>query len=170
MTSATVGWVRSFIGLGSNLRDRRQNVRAGLCFLKDSDHIRLIRHTDLIETEPWGVTDQPWFINAVAEIHTALDALALLAFLKTCERKLGRTFQRQKWGPRIIDLDILLYGDSVIETPDLTIPHPELIRRPFVLDQVLALDDTLLHPKLGIPMREVRSKSASQVRNDTFQI
>jgi 2-amino-4-hydroxy-6-hydroxymethyldihydropteridine diphosphokinase len=106
-----------------------------------------------VETAPWGIENQPRFINAVAEILTNLDPFDLLLLLKSAEKELGRRNNAIKWGPRIIDLDILLYGEMVIETEELTIPHAQLISRPFVIEQILELDTDVIHPKLRVPIR-----------------
>jgi 2-amino-4-hydroxy-6-hydroxymethyldihydropteridine diphosphokinase len=120
--------------------------------------IELKRYTEPIETEPWGLENQPHFINAVAEILTDLDPVELLAHLKSAEKELGRSANRVKWGPRVIDLDILLYGELVIETEDLTIPHAQLVARPFVLKQIIELDADLIHPKFRVPIRSFLKK------------
>jgi len=108
--------------------------------------------TELIETAPWGRTAQPAFLNAVARVETTLSADALLDVLKAAERRLGRAPSGLRWGPRIIDLDILIFGDAVVESPHLTIPHPRLIERDFVLRQVLDLAPDIRHPALKRPL------------------
>jgi len=101
----------------------------------------------LAETEPWGPVQQPAFLNAIAEVKTCLLPHPLLRCLKDWERQLGRNPEVERWGPRVIDLDILLYENVVIETPELTIPHPHLTDRPFVLQQLAELDPGLVHPQ-----------------------
>jgi 2-amino-4-hydroxy-6-hydroxymethyldihydropteridine diphosphokinase len=133
-------------------------VHAALNWLAADPAIELKRHTKLIETEPWGLRDQPTFINAVAEICTNLDPFDLLTLLKSAEKELGRRKSTVKWGPRVIDLDILLYGEMIIETEDLTIPHAQLISRPFIIEQILELDAEVMHPKLGVPIRSFQKK------------
>ena len=145
--------VRVFIGLGSNLDNPTERVREAINWLSTDPAIELLRHTELMETEPWGLSDQPKFINAVAEVLTALDPFDLLSLLKTAEKKLGRKKSSVRWGPRVIDLDILLYGEQIIETDDLTIPHAQLVLRPFVIEQILQLDGDLIHPKFRVPIR-----------------
>jgi 2-amino-4-hydroxy-6-hydroxymethyldihydropteridine diphosphokinase len=140
--------IRAFIGLGSNVGDRRAQIEAALAAMAAHPRIELVRCTELIETAPWGVEDQPAFLNAVAEVRTILNPKELLQSLKCMERELGRTPGR-RWGPREIDLDILLFGDRVIDDPQLTVPHPGLTARPFVLAQLIALDARLVHPRLG---------------------
>jgi 2-amino-4-hydroxy-6-hydroxymethyldihydropteridine diphosphokinase len=120
-----------FIGIGSNLGNREDNCNDAIRRLGRSG-IEIIARSSMYETEPWGVTDQPKFINMVIRIGTTLEPSELLAALKEIERKMGRV-DTGKWGPRVIDLDILLYGDLVIDEPDLTIPHPHMFERDFVL-------------------------------------
>jgi 2-amino-4-hydroxy-6-hydroxymethyldihydropteridine diphosphokinase len=139
---------RAFVGLGANLGDRRANIEAALAAVAATPGLALVRCTELIETPPWGVTDQPRFLNAVAEVRTTLEPMEMLRALKRIERELGRTESR-RWGPREIDLDILLFGDRVIDDPALVVPHPHLTERPFVLAQLVALDASLVHPRLG---------------------
>ncbi|MCP4196131.1 MAG: 2-amino-4-hydroxy-6-hydroxymethyldihydropteridine diphosphokinase, partial [Proteobacteria bacterium] len=108
--------VRVFIGLGSNLDNPVARVRSAITWLATDPAVELKRHTEPVETEPWGLENQPHFFNAVAEILTDLDPVELLTHLKFAEKELGRKESPVKWGPRVIDLDILLYGQMVIET------------------------------------------------------
>jgi 2-amino-4-hydroxy-6-hydroxymethyldihydropteridine diphosphokinase len=108
--------------------------------------------SDIIETAPWGVTDQPAFLNAVARISTVLTPHELLGRLKSAEILLGRTPGGRRWGPRTIDLDILLFGTNVVRDPHLAIPHPRLTEREFVLRQILELDREIVHPISGHPL------------------
>jgi 2-amino-4-hydroxy-6-hydroxymethyldihydropteridine diphosphokinase len=146
------GFVRAFIGLGSNLSDPVSQVKAALRWLGGNQYLKLKQHTDFMETEPWGIGDQPLFVNAVAEIYTGLAPHELLDQLKIGEKELGRKKRTTKWGPREIDLDILLYGDLVLETDHLVIPHAQLTNRSFIVKQLLDLDATLVHPGLGVPL------------------
>lgn len=143
------------IGLGSNLGDRESTIRRALEMLGAHPAVEVSRCSTLIETEPWGVADQPPFINAVAALVTTLEPLPLLDLLKSTEIELGRTPRDLRWGPREIDLDILLYGDLVMESEVLTVPHPRMTERPFVLRQMVELDENSVHPKLGVPLREL---------------
>jgi 2-amino-4-hydroxy-6-hydroxymethyldihydropteridine diphosphokinase len=132
---------RAFVGLGSNLGDREDYLRRAL------DRLGAARVSSIRETEPVGVTDQPNFLNAVAEVETDLTARELLQLLLEIERELGRDRSRgQRWGPRTIDLDLLLYGDDVIAEPGLTVPHPRLAERSFVLEPLHELDPELVLP------------------------
>jgi 2-amino-4-hydroxy-6-hydroxymethyldihydropteridine diphosphokinase len=123
--------VRAFIGLGSNLGDRLENLRAAVAALRTSDGIDVRRPSSVYDTDPVGPS-QPDFLNAVLEIETTLPAVDLLARLKAIEAELGRE-RGERWGPRVIDLDLLLYGDQAIETDALNVPHPEMYERAFVL-------------------------------------
>jgi len=142
---------RVFIGLGSNVGDREAHIEAACARLRDHPAIELVRRTELSETAPWGDADQPAFLNAVAEARTTLTPEQLLLALQRIERDVGRTPSR-RWGPREIDLDILLFGERVVDEPQLVVPHPRLTERRFVLDQLLALDADLVHPRTGRPL------------------
>lgn len=124
-------WVRAFLGLGSNLGDRAGMLSAALRMLAGPD-VRVARASRVYESPPWGKTDQPAFLNQVVEIETTLSPERLLARGRQVEDALGRV-RRERWGTRTIDIDILLYGDRVIDSPELVVPHAELRRRAFVL-------------------------------------
>lgn len=144
---------RVFIGLGSNLGDREERIRRALEWLAFHRDMELVSHTAAVETEPWGDADQPRFLNAVAEIRTTLPPHALLAELKRAEQELGRREGGRRWGPREIDLDILLFGEAIVESAELTVPHAHLLDRPFVLVQLVELDPALAHPVTGVLLR-----------------
>jgi 2-amino-4-hydroxy-6-hydroxymethyldihydropteridine diphosphokinase len=134
----------AYIGLGANLGDREGNLREALERLAELGPLRV---SSFRETDPVGVTDQPRFVNAVAELETDLSARDLLARLLEVERELGRDRSgEERWGPRTIDLDLLLYGDEVIDEPGLTVPHPRLAERRFVLEPLHELDPGLVLP------------------------
>lgn len=137
-----------FVGLGTNVGDRPDSIERAVDALDGRPDIRVIRQASLYETEPVGPVDQPWFLNTVVELDTGLGAEALLAQLKAIETDLGR-IPRERWGPREIDLDLLLSGDSVIRTSELVVPHPELPKRRFVLVPLAELAPDLVHPELG---------------------
>ena len=140
--------MKTYIGLGSNLGEREAQIRLALDDLARLPMSRLVRASSLYDSEPLGEVDQPNFLNAVAEFETELSALQLLWNLLLIERRLGRTRTR-RWGPRTIDLDLLLYGQLVVEESDLKVPHPELTRRSFVLVPLVELDPLLVHPVTG---------------------
>jgi 2-amino-4-hydroxy-6-hydroxymethyldihydropteridine diphosphokinase len=145
----------AYLGLGSNLGDRRANLKAAAAGLPPSANV--IRASGIYQTEPWGYLDQPAFLNQVLEVETSLSPADLLAALKRLEAGLGRqaTF---RYGPRLIDLDILLYDQLVLNQPDLVIPHSQLAQRAFVLVPLAELAPRLLHPLLGISMAELKDR------------
>ncbi len=145
---------RVFIGLGSNLGDRERYIERALAALKATPGVTLIAQASLYETEPVGLEDQPWFLNTAVEVRTTLPPQALLQRLKAIERALGRK-ARKRWGPREIDLDLLLYGDRVVCEPDLTVPHPELARRRFALAPLAELAPEVAHPVLRRTIAEL---------------
>ncbi len=140
--------MRAFIGLGSNLGEREATVRAALEQLSQLPETTLLRVSSLYDSEPVGPEDQPDFVNAVAQLDTALTARQLLWNLALIEKRLGRV-RSQRWGPRTIDLDLLFFGDQVIDDDDLRVPHPEITRRAFVLAPLAELEPGLLHPLTG---------------------
>ncbi len=132
----------AYVGLGANLGDREATIR------RAAELIGATRLSTLIETEPWGYADQPRFLNAVAELETDEGPRALLERLLEVERALGRTREGPRYGPRVIDLDLLLYGDEVVDEPGLSVPHPHLYERRFALEPLAELA-----PELEIPGR-----------------
>ena len=137
--------MKVFVGLGSNLGERESMIRLALEDLSRLPETKLVRASSLYDTEPVGEVDQPNFLNAVAQLETELSARQLLWNLLLIEKRLGRVRTR-RWGPRTMDLDLLLYGDEVIEDSDLRVPHPELAHRSFVLVPLIELDPLLVHP------------------------
>jgi len=149
--------MRAFVGLGSNLGDREAQIRLALDALRQVAETRVVRVSSIYDTEPVGEPNQPNFLNAVALIDTQLSARQLLWNLQLIERRLGRV-RTQHWGPRTIDLDLLLFGDLVLDEPDLKIPHPELTRRAFVLVPLVELDPLLVHPESGETLLQILSR------------
>jgi 2-amino-4-hydroxy-6-hydroxymethyldihydropteridine diphosphokinase len=133
----------AFVGLGANLGNREKAIRAA------ADELGARRLSTIRETEPWGLADQPRFLNAVAELHTELTPRQLLDRLLDVERALGRVREGPRWGPRAIDLDLLLYGERRIDEPGLTVPHPRLHERLFVLEPLAELAPDAVVPGLG---------------------
>lgn len=121
----------AYISLGSNLGKREENCNQAIKLLKENG-IAVKKQSKMYETEPWGVKDQPKFINMAIEVETDRKPNELLLILKQIEKELGR-IETGKWGPRVIDLDILFYNDLVLDKPDLKIPHPYLHEREFML-------------------------------------
>ena len=154
---------RVFIGLGSNLQDPGRQVLTALDALARLPETALHRASSHYQTKPVGPIDQPDFINAVAELSTALSAWALLDALHRIETRQGRV-RGQRWGPRTIDLDLLLFGDAVIDTPRLTLPHPRIARRAFVLMPLLELDPGLWIPGQGSAADLLAAVSSDGVR------
>ncbi len=142
-----------FLGLGSNLGDRAANLRATRERLA-AGGVALDRCSSLYETEPWGVAEQPRFLNAVCRGRTRLAPAALLALAKRIERELGRV-ETVRYGPRTVDIDILLYGERQLATPELTIPHPRLAERAFVLVPLTELAPDLRPPGSTRTVREL---------------
>lgn len=133
-----------YFGLGSNLDDPEKNIINGLRMLKMKG-IELLKLSSLYYTEPVGKEDQPYFYNMVAKGLTSYTPEELLKVIKDIEKLLGRVWT-EKWGPRIIDIDILFYNDLILNTPELTIPHPELHKRDFVLVPFTEIEPDFVHP------------------------
>ena len=133
----------AYVGLGANLGDREARIR------RAADLIDARRLSTVIETEPWGYLDQPRFLNAVAEVETELEARELLGLLLDVERRLGRVRDGRRFGPREIDLDLLLFGGEQIDEPGLEVPHPRLHERLFALEPLVDLDPDLVVPGRG---------------------
>jgi 2-amino-4-hydroxy-6-hydroxymethyldihydropteridine diphosphokinase len=135
--------MKAYLGLGGNVGDARANIRAAIGQLGELGAVEAV--SSFYETEPVGFADQPWFVNCALILETALPAEELLAAAKKIERELGRTPAAPN-GPRTIDIDILLYGDRVMETGALTIPHPRMHERRFVLVPLSEIAPEALHP------------------------
>ena len=137
---------RAYVALGSNLGDREENLRTALKHLQENG-VEVIKTSTFIETEPYGVTDQPGFVNAVCQVETELEPLELLRLLLKIEQEMGRVRLR-RWGERNIDLDLLLYEDVVLESEELTLPHPDMQNRDFVLLPLAQIAGEVVHPVL----------------------
>jgi 2-amino-4-hydroxy-6-hydroxymethyldihydropteridine diphosphokinase len=147
--------VRAYVGLGSNLGDREATIRRAVELLDERQGIHVAAVSTLRETDPVGVEGQPRFLNGAAALEVDLTARGLLDELLAVERELGRDrSQEQRWGPRTIDLDLLLYGEETIEEPGLTVPHPRLAERQFVLEPLHELEPDLALPD-GRAVREL---------------
>jgi 2-amino-4-hydroxy-6-hydroxymethyldihydropteridine diphosphokinase len=162
MNAATV----AYVGLGGNVGDAPNALRAALAALDDLPGARLLRASRLYRTPAWGRQDQPDFINAVAALETTLSAQDLLDALLGVERTFGRDrdAETRRWGPRILDLDLLLHGDAVIDEPGLTVPHPQLHARAFVLVPLLEIA-----PDLRIPGRGRAREALSAMATDGIE-
>jgi 2-amino-4-hydroxy-6-hydroxymethyldihydropteridine diphosphokinase len=151
----------AYIGFGSNVGDGIRNCRQALEAIGSDPRIRLVQHSPLYRTEPVGKRDQDWFINGVAAVETSMTPGELLGFLLSIEDRMGRV-RKEKWGPRIIDLDILFYGDMVLDENNLQIPHPRLQERKFVLVPLNDIAPDLIHPVF----RQTVSKLLSQLKSE----
>lgn len=137
-----------FIGIGTNDGDRPANISRAVEALGASGGIRVLQIAPIMETQPAGGPPQGHFLNTVIEIETALPPLRLLERLQQLERQLGRSPSAVRWGPRVIDLDILFYKDQVVQELQLTIPHPLMHQRRFVLEPLAQLAPDVVHPVL----------------------
>lgn len=144
-----------FLGLGSNIGDRQQQLKRAITEIKK--HARLIKQSSIYETDPWGNELQDKFLNQCLEIQTSLSPNHLLSTLKSIEKTLGRV-EREKWGPREIDIDILFYDDLIINSDTLEVPHPHLHERAFVLVPLNEIAPDLIHPSLKQPVRKIVHK------------
>ncbi len=168
LPDSEIGGVTAFIGIGSNRGDSADACRQAFRQLAQTPHVRLLRCSSLYRTEPVGPQDQPWFINAVAEIRTTLPPRRLFAVLKKIERRMGRT-ESVKWGPRLIDLDLLLYGQEVVADTDLRIPHPEMHRRRFVLEPLGEIASYAIHPAFGVSVRRLLERLVDAGRVELYK-
>jgi len=140
--------VRAWIGLGGNTGDPVATLRAAFMAIAALPETRLLRRSSLYRTPAWGPVQQADYINAVALLETRLKAAELLARLLDIERASGR-LRQERWGPRSLDLDVLLYGDGIIDVPGLRVPHPHLHERAFMLVPMLEVDPQALIPGIG---------------------
>jgi 2-amino-4-hydroxy-6-hydroxymethyldihydropteridine diphosphokinase len=144
-----------YLGLGANLGDRERNLDAAL--KRIAGFVNISKLSSIYETEPWGVSEQPWFLNRVCEGTTSLSPVDLLRRVKKIETEMGRA-EGIRFGPRPIDIDILIYDHLVTLSPALTIPHPRLHERAFVLVPLAEIAPDLVHPRLHVTVRELLSR------------
>jgi len=155
--------VRAFLGLGANLGDRLSNLRAAVRLLSEMAELEIVASSRVFETEPLG-PPQPRFLNAVVEARTALPPRGLLQAAQAVEKALGRV-RGERWGPRVIDVDVLTLGGEVVDEPDLIVPHPRMHERGFVLVPLLELDpDPLLPGGRTIGSLRLESTGITDVR------
>jgi 2-amino-4-hydroxy-6-hydroxymethyldihydropteridine diphosphokinase len=143
-----------YLGLGSNLGNREENIKNAISRLSSDPEIHITTRSSMIETKPYGNIDQPYFINSVIEIDTDIPAENLFSKCITVENELGRK-RNEKWGPRTIDIDILFYNDQIINSQKLTIPHPDLHNREFVLYSLNEICPDFIHPVINKKIKEL---------------
>ena len=146
-----------YIGIGSNLGNALKNCQHAVESLSLTAGVEITRVSPFYKTEPVGIENQNMFINAVVEIRTVLSARNLFRALQSIEKDMGRD-REVKGGPRIIDLDLLFYGQEVIQDADLIVPHPEIQRRRFVLEPICEIASYLIHPDFGVSMRGLKDR------------
>ncbi len=151
--------VVAYLGLGSNVGDRTAALAAALRLLDGAAGVELAVCSSVYETEPWGVTEQPAFLNLAAGVRTTLEPLQLLAVCQRVESQVGRT-ETYRWGPRVIDVDILLYGEEIVSvaTPDLQIPHARMSERAFVLAPLAQIADSAIVPPAGTTVGQLLAR------------
>jgi 2-amino-4-hydroxy-6-hydroxymethyldihydropteridine diphosphokinase len=146
--------MRAFLGLGSNVGDSVEHLARARRGLEESG-IKILRSSAEEVTKPVGNIDQADFRNQVLEVESPQEPMALLGLCKKLEANAGRQPGRGRWGPRELDIDILLYGGLIMESTDLTLPHPQMLRRGFVLREMLEIDGDLEDPKTGRRLKDV---------------
>ncbi len=149
--------ISAYIGIGSNLGDRQRNCLEAVKRMGKMPDCRITGRSDWYLTKPVGVEDQDWFVNGVASLTTEISPQVLLRRVMDIEADMGRV-RRERWGPRIIDLDILLFGQEIIHEENLKVPHPLMHLRRFVLEPLAELVPDLIHPSLGLSMMELHRR------------
>lgn len=147
-----------FIGVGSNIGAGRLNCSKAADALKGKSDVSFIVQSKFYKTRPLYYKNQDWFVNAVFKINTSLEPFKLLSLLKSIQKEAGRYTDKIRFGPRIIDLDILLYDDLVLDTDELIIPHPRMHERRFVLKPICDIAPDTIHPVLNLSMRQLFNK------------
>jgi 2-amino-4-hydroxy-6-hydroxymethyldihydropteridine diphosphokinase len=144
-----------YISIGSNIGDLLGNCCRAIEALQSEPDIRVVAHSPFYRSAPVDFLEQDWFLNAAVKIQTTAQPLQLLKRMQAVQRRLGRKAGTVRFGPRIIDLDIIFYGDLVFETTELILPHPRMHKRRFVLQPIYDIDPTIVHPLLGVSVQEL---------------
>jgi 2-amino-4-hydroxy-6-hydroxymethyldihydropteridine diphosphokinase len=147
------------IGMGSNLGNRQQHFKKAIFHISRIVNTTFLACSSLYNTEPLGMQKQPVFLNAVISLKTSHEPYPFLQTLQRIEKMCGRTRQNVRWGPRVLDLDILFWGKEIIHAPDLHVPHPEIPRRNFVLVPLCEIDPHWIHPEMGLTVTELLNRS-----------
>lgn len=147
-------WETVFLGIGTNLGDKEENLNNAIEKINKSSKVKNMTKSSFIKTSAWGVEDQPDFLNGALRLETIMKPYELLFFVKGIEEEIGRE-ETYRWGPRLIDIDILFFADEIIRTEDLTIPHLQISNREFVLKPLMEIDPGYIHP--------LEHKSISQI-------
>ena len=145
----------AIISVGSNLGDKAANCRQGIDALLNSGKASLVKMSRFYRTSPVDYLDQDWFVNAAVQIKTHLEPLDLLAFLQTIQQQAGRPKGGIRFGPRVLDLDMIFYDQLVMKTTELEIPHPRMHKRHFVLQPICDIDPDIIHPLLNMPLKSL---------------
>jgi 2-amino-4-hydroxy-6-hydroxymethyldihydropteridine diphosphokinase len=145
----------AIISVGSNIGDKQDNCQKGIDRLMASGNAILVKASRFYRTSPVDYLDQDWFVNAAVKLETFLDPLELLEVLKAVQQQCGRTKSGIRFGPRVLDLDIIFYDRLVMRSPMLEIPHPRMHKRRFVLQPICDIDPNIVHPLLNIPVKSL---------------
>lgn len=148
---------RIFIALGSNLGDREANIRVAIRLAEKGGRLIVVKVSPLYESEPWGQEDQPRFVNAVMEARSELSPCELLQYLKGIEAEMGRR-EAERWGPRLIDLDIIFYGSRVVKDERIEVPHPYAKERAFVMVPLSEIAPGFIDPLSGASVSELAAR------------
>jgi len=166
--NSRVGLATAYLSMGSNLGDRLRYLKKAIEKIGESKRISVINISSIYETEPVGNENQPRFLNLVIEVQTSLDPLPLLERLLAIEKEMGRK-REDRWGPRNIDIDILIYDDLVMESDQLTIPHPRMHQRKFVLVPLAEIAPQTLHPLLKKNVKEIKESCDDNSEVNVFK-
>ena len=138
----------AYLSVGSNMGDRAENCRKGIRLLDEQEHTSVVKSSPFYQTEPVDYLDQDWFVNGIIQVKTTLSPAKLLETVKGIERQVGRKTGVVRFGPRILDMDIILYDSRIVNQPDIEIPHPRMHKRCFVLKPLCDIDPDIVHPVL----------------------